>query len=149
MSHPSTGPRTPEGKSHSAMNALKSGIYSKSLVIRGEDPADLDTLTAEYFERFRPALPEQRDLVDILVRTTWALRRYATAEAQVFNHTMNRACRLDVDAPIGHAFDLADRTLSRLNRIVNATQRNYRDALRELERLQSPQPRPRTRFATR
>ena len=32
---------------------------------------------------------------------------------------------------------LCDRTLTRLQRIVNSTQRNYRDALHELERLQA------------
>ena len=40
----STGPRSAEGKARSSMNALKSGIYSKSLTIPGEDPARLDTL---------------------------------------------------------------------------------------------------------
>jgi hypothetical protein len=131
----STGPRSAEGKARSSMNALKSGIYSKSLTIPGEDPKQLTTLTEEYFQRFRPTLPEQRDLVDILVRSTWTLRRLAVAEAQVFSHEMDRATHLDEDSPIGHAFCLSDRTLSRLQRMVNSTQRNFRDALRELQRL--------------
>jgi hypothetical protein len=117
------------------MNALKSGIYSKSLTIPGENPADLDTLLEEYFQRFRPDRPEQRDLVDILVRSTWTLRRLAVAEAQVFAHEMDRANKLDKASPIGHAFCLSDRTLTRLQRMVNSTQRNFRDALRDLERL--------------
>ena len=77
----STGPRSAEGKAHSSMNALKSGIYSKSLTIPGEDPAHLDALLQEYVQRFRPTVPEQRDQVDILVRSTWTLRRLAVAEA--------------------------------------------------------------------
>ena len=32
----STGPSSVEGKAASRMNALKSGLYAKSLVIRGE-----------------------------------------------------------------------------------------------------------------
>jgi hypothetical protein len=137
--HPnaSTGPRSAAGKARSSMNALKSGIYSKSLTIPGEDPAKLIALTEEYFQRYCPALPEQRDLVDILVRSTWALRRLAVAEAQVWSHEMDRANKLDEDAPIGHAFCLSDRTLTRLQRMVNSTQRNFRDALRDLERLQA------------
>jgi hypothetical protein len=137
--HPnaSTGPRSAEGKARSSMNALKSGIYSKSLTIPGEDPARLTALLEEYFQRYRPAVPEQRDLVDILVRSTWTLRRLAVAEAQVYSHEMDRANHLDQESPIGHAFCLSDRTLSRLQRMINSTQRNYRDALHELERLQS------------
>jgi hypothetical protein len=137
--HPngSTGPRSAEGKARSSMNALKSGIYSKSLTIPGENPAHLDTLLEEYFQRFRPAVPEQRDLVDILVRSTWTLRRLGVAEAQVMTHQMDQAYELDRDSPIGHAFSLTDRTLSRLQRMVNSSQRNFRDALRELERIQA------------
>ena len=136
--HPngSTGPRSAEGKARSSMNALKSGIYSKSLIIPGEDPAHLETLLDEYFQRYRPAVPEQRDLVDILVRSTWTLRRLGVAEAQVYSHQMDQVSVLDKDSPIGHAFCLSDRTLSRLQRMVNSTQRNFRDALRDLERLQ-------------
>jgi hypothetical protein len=133
----STGPRSAEGKARSSRNALKSGIYAKSLVIPGEDPAHLDTLRDEYSQRFCPDLPEQRDLVDILVRSTWTLRRLAVAEAQVFAFQMDTVYKLSSEAPLGHAFSFGDRTLSRLQRMVNSTQRNFRDALRELERLQS------------
>ena len=132
----STGPRSAAGKARSSMNALKSGIYSKSLTIPGEDPAKLTTLTEEYFERYRPALPEQRDLVDILVRSTWTLRRLAAAEAQVWIYEMDIRCELHPTAPLGQAFHHCDRTLTRLQRMVNSAQRNHRDALHELERLQ-------------
>src|SRR5512140_2553928 len=104
QSNTSTGPRSAEGKARSSMNALKSGIYAKSLIIPGEDPAQLTTLTEEYFQRFRPVVPEQRDLVEILVRSTWSLRRLAVAEAQVYSHEMGNAIRLDQDSPVGHAF---------------------------------------------
>jgi hypothetical protein len=60
------------------------------------------------------------------------LRRLAVAEAQVFAHEMEKAYKLDKDSPIGHAFCLSDRTLSRLQRMVNSTQRNFRDALRSI-----------------
>jgi hypothetical protein len=133
----STGPRSAEGRARSSRNALKSGIYSKSLIIPGEQQAQLDALTDEYFQRFCPAVPEQRDLVDILVRSTWTLRRLATAETQLFVFKMETVYKLSSTAPLGHAFDFCDRTLTRLHRIVNSTQRNYRDALREIERLQS------------
>ena len=86
-----TGPRTVTGKARSSMNALKSGIYSKSLVIPGEDPEHLAALTNEYFERFRPSVPEQRDQVDILIRSTWTLRRLASRISSVPYETQLRA----------------------------------------------------------
>ncbi|MBZ5621929.1 MAG: hypothetical protein LAQ69_24865 [Acidobacteriia bacterium] len=137
--HPnrSTGPRSAAGKARSSMNALKTGLYANSLIIPGEDPAHLKTLSDEYFQRYRPAAPEQRDQVDILVRSTWTLRRLATAEAQVWVYQIEGADNLSPNAPLGQAFHNCDRTLTRLQRIVNGTQRNYRDALHELERLQA------------
>src|SRR5580700_2767257 len=123
-SNHSTGPRSAEGKARSSMNALKSGIYSKSLTIPGEDPAQLDTLRDEYFHRYQPALPEQRDLVDIIVRSTWTLRRLATAEAQVYAYQMDSVFKLNSETSLGKAFTFGDRTLTRLHRIVNSTQRN-------------------------
>ncbi len=140
-----TGPRSAEGKTRSSMNALKSGIYSQSIVIPGEDPEALSALSAEYHQRFQPVHPEQRDQVDILIRSTWTLRRLAVAEAQVWGYVTDLAGNLDEPTPLGHAFYKSDRTLTRLQRIVNTTQRNYRDALHELERLQaldSPEPQP-------
>ncbi len=142
----STGPRSAEGKARSSMNALKSGIYSKSLVIPGEDPDDLDALAEEYYQRFQPAQPEQRDQVDLLIRSTWTLRRLAAAEAQVWIYSMEDASHLSDTAPMGQIFKWCDRVLTRLQRMVNTTQHNYRDALHELERLQSleivPKPQP-------
>src|ERR1039457_6964482 len=133
----STGPRSAAGRARSSMNALKTGIYAKSLTIPGEDPAQLATLVQEYFERYQPAAPEQRDQVDIMVRATWTLRRLAAAEAQVWIYEMERASQLSPAAPLGAAFQACDRTLARLQRCINSTQRNYRDALHQLERLQA------------
>src|SRR5256886_4777295 len=47
----STGPTSPEGKAASSLNALKSGIDAWSHIIPGEDPAELEDLTAAYLDR--------------------------------------------------------------------------------------------------
>jgi hypothetical protein len=41
---------------------------------------------------------------------------------------------------LGQVLRNCDRTLTRVQRMITATQRNYRDALRELERLQALDP---------
>ena len=81
----STGPLTSEGKHAASGNALKSGIYAEALIIPGERAQDLETLTAEYHDRWNPTTPEARDLVDSLIRHSWLLRRLAVAEAASFN----------------------------------------------------------------
>ena len=44
----STGPRSDAGKAVSRFNALKFGVDARSLVIPGEDPAELEALALEY-----------------------------------------------------------------------------------------------------
>src|SRR5215471_9538201 len=72
----STGPRTEEGKAVSRFNALKTGIHAKSMVIPGEDAAELEKLAAGYHSRFQPADPVERFLVDSMVNAEWQLRRF-------------------------------------------------------------------------
>ena len=126
----STGPRSVAGKAVSRMNALKSGLHAESEIIRGENAADLEALSAEYIERFHPTTPEQRFYVDILIRDDWKLRRLSKAEAEFWDYTMEGVCRLEE----------ANQTFALLQRRINNLERSYKTALRELERLQSPMP---------
>ena len=47
----STGPTSVTGKAVSSMNALKSGIHAKSLVLPSEKLADLEQLIDDYYQR--------------------------------------------------------------------------------------------------
>ena len=136
----STGPRSVEGKARASMNALKTGIDARSQTIPGEPISQLEELTDDYYERFCPTTPEQRMLVDTLVDCEWLLRRFRRVEGQmwenpIFEITPAEAFRKDSDH------------FARLQRRIDATQRNYRNALHELERLQAdeavePEPAP-------
>ena len=126
----STGPRSVEGKARASMNALKTGIDAQSQTIPGEPISQLEALTDDYYERFCPSTPEQRMLVDTLVDCEWLLRRFRRVEGQmwenpIFEITFAKAFRNDSDH------------FARLQRRIDATQRNYRNALHELQRIQA------------
>ena len=76
----SRGPVTDAGKAASSMNSLRSGIYAEAEIIKGESPADLETLTREFYEEYDPQTPTDRALVDNVIRSTWNLRRLARAD---------------------------------------------------------------------
>jgi len=133
----SHGPRSPEGKARSSMNALKSGVYAQAEIIAGENAADLQTLTDEYIARFRPTTPEERRLVDTLIRDDWRLRRLARAEAQLWEFSMRHTALLDKQYPLGHVLTTNDESFIRLQRRINQIERSSQNALRELERIQS------------
>ncbi len=140
----STGPRTEAGKQSSRRNAMKSGLYAESLVIRGEFPDELERLTAEYHREFRPVTPRERDLVDAIVRNEWIVRRMGLVEAQLWGHHFqataatlpaSRFEALDRRWPVGHAFESLSLPLERLQRRVSAVERSTRRALQELAEL--------------
>jgi len=131
----STGPRTGEGKARSSRNALRSGIDARSqTIIHSETPADLEYLKNEYRDRFCPTTPEQRMLVDTLIDCEWLLRRFRRIEAHLWEDGMQGTVHKTI---LGESFRRNCDAFTRLQRRIDSTQRNYRNALHELERLQS------------
>jgi len=80
----STGPRTTDGKAKSKLNALKHGILSREVVVRGlhikESPRELAELRARFCDELQPVGPLEEMLVDQIVTAYWRLRRALTAE---------------------------------------------------------------------
>lgn len=136
----STGPRTAQGKARSAWNALKFGIDAKAEVTPAESAELLAELTASYMDRFEPATPEQLLQVKILIRCDWEDTRLSVAEAKLLEHIMLTAPGIEGETALGQAFDLKGKTFAHLGRRLSAVRREYRAALRELERLKALPP---------
>jgi hypothetical protein len=144
----STGPRSAEGKAASSLNALKSGIETNVLIIPGECPSVLFALQKEYTERHQPATPEERVLVDTLIRAEWQLRRLDKVEhhhwesrfkdeAKAQGADMLYARDLENLQAYGRVYRELDKTFARLQRRIDSFNRSYRTTLHELKRLQS------------
>jgi len=148
----STGPRTPQGKAVSRFNALKSGINAKAQVIPGEDPAELEAITAGYHQDWQPTTYLERFLVDSLVRADWLLQRLARLEAELWAHHIEDARKsvfnkLNEDAPLGDTYSRNYDRFTRLQRRIDSTERSYYRALTQLQRLRAvgqsePEPPP-------
>src|ERR1700687_712076 len=100
----STGPRTPEGKAISSMNALKSGIDAQSFVIPGEDAGALAALTERFYQDCQPQTAIESLLVDNIVRASWLLRRFDRIDAEILIHMMEDTNYPTPNAPAGKAF---------------------------------------------
>jgi hypothetical protein len=81
----STGPKTPNGQAVSKMNALKHGILSKEVLVRGkharESAPEFFALQARFRQHLKPVGPMEEMLVDKIVITHWRLRRALKAES--------------------------------------------------------------------
>lgn len=81
----STGPKTPNGRAVSKMNALKHGILSKEVLVSGikvkESRHELFKLHHRFWDELKPVGPVEEMLVDQIVTAHWRLRRALTAES--------------------------------------------------------------------
>jgi hypothetical protein len=77
----STGPRTPEGRAASKMNAVKHGILSREVLVSGEDHQELTALQEWFQEELQPVGPMEVMLLGQIVATHWRLRRVLAAES--------------------------------------------------------------------
>jgi hypothetical protein len=138
----STGPRSPEGKAAIRFNALKTGIDAQSQVIPGEDPAALALLTAEYYDRYYPATPEVRALVDTLVTAEWLQRRFRTLEAQLWAEEIQGLYHPVEGLEVAQAYNRDSDVFNRLQRRIDAAERTYHRALLALQKIESLAPHP-------
>jgi hypothetical protein len=93
----STGPKTPEGKAASSMNAVKYGILARQLIVQGEyvqeSAEELESFWTEYHEQLAPVGPVEEMLVDHIVAMNWRLRRVRAAESGEIALSMDSGCR--------------------------------------------------------
>ena len=141
-SQKSTGPRSVEGKAAVRFNALKTGIDAQSQVIPGEDPAALELLAADYYERYQPATPEVRALVDTLVTAEWLQRRFRALEARLWEHIIRNTTRPDKGLEVAQTYDNHPDVFNHLQRRIDAVERTYHRALVALQKIESRAPQP-------
>ena len=98
----STGPKTPNGRAVSKMNALKHGILSAAVVVRGrcikESDKELTAIRRRFWKDWNPIGATEEMLVDKIVTTLWRLSRVLRAESgeialSVDGGHWNRKCK--------------------------------------------------------
>jgi hypothetical protein len=77
----STGPRTAAGKQKSSRNALKSGIFSKFLILKSESRAEYQLVLNGVREDLQPQGTVESALVESLTAILWRKRRLLQAES--------------------------------------------------------------------
>ena len=77
----SDGPITPEGKTRSSANAMKTGIFSQRRFIDGEDPAEFASLRDQLAQDFKVESALEYYFVDEIAMVMWRKRRLNQAEA--------------------------------------------------------------------
>ena len=133
----STGPKTPEGKAASSMNALKSGLYAESEVLPTESRAQYEQLIAAYYADHKPATALACQYVDEIIYCTWNLRRLRRAEAQLWEFVHDDCYEPDDDLPLGQACAKNPKVFSQLQWRMDANRRALDKAVKSLREVQA------------
>ena len=80
----STGPKTPEGKAKSCTNRLSWGFASNTIVIPGEDPAELRALLEDFIGEHQPATVTEQVLVEKMAQNQWLSLRAFRLQGETF-----------------------------------------------------------------
>jgi hypothetical protein len=80
----STGPRTEPGKSRSSLNALKTGLTGRTVVLPSEDLDAYHRHLQHFFDFHKPVGDEETATVQRLADTQWRLDRCATLEHNLY-----------------------------------------------------------------
>ena len=119
----STGPRTVEGKVKSSRNSFKHGLYSKDLILPGEDETEFDELRARLRSEHQPINTTEDILVNELAENFWRLRRTRALEARAWQPE-------NLDAWTDNGL------LALIQRSMAAAERSFFKALTALQKLQ-------------
>lgn len=82
----STGPRTPRGKAIAAANSLRHGLFSRDLLLPGEDAEELLKLKKATLTRLNPRDTLEMELVERVIEACWKLRRLQRLERLAYRH---------------------------------------------------------------
>jgi hypothetical protein len=80
----STGPVTEAGKAISSLNALKSGLTGRTVLLSTDDAAQYQTHIQSYEDHFQPSGPEEQALVQSIADTSWRLARIPGLEMAIY-----------------------------------------------------------------
>jgi hypothetical protein len=80
----STGPTSAEGKSKSSLNAVKTGLTGRTVLLPGDDAQAYEAHIGSFFARHQPAGDEERNLVQSLADTDWRLLRIPALEYGIY-----------------------------------------------------------------
>ncbi len=80
----SSGPRSPEGKAVSSMNAVKTGLTGRTVLLPSDDAEAYRQHIAAYENELQPVGLRERELVQSLADIQWRLQRIPGLEMAIF-----------------------------------------------------------------
>ncbi len=141
----SNGPRTPEGKRIASLNAVKTGLTGRTILLPTDDADAYRQHLAAYQEEHKPATPRESELVQSLADTQWRLTRIPALESALYARGRYESAEMFSNLPPTERVALInlethlryEKQLRNLQLQESRLHRRYTLDLAELRRLQA------------
>ncbi len=80
----STGPTSSEGKAKSSLNAVKTGLTGRTVLLPGDDAAAYQKHVDGFFNKYKPVGDDEHTLTQSLADTAWRLLRIPSLEHGIY-----------------------------------------------------------------
>jgi len=143
----STGPVTPSGKETVSRNALTHGLTATRLIIPGENPADLEALSAAIVHRYNPQNFDECRHADLIVASEWRLARAWRIHDSFLCEVQQQQQTTGAGEATIFSNPSQQRGFSLMLRYIRSIERSHRDAVKNLVAIQKQreadqEPRP-------
>ena len=141
----STGPRTPEGKQRSCLNALRHGLTGQTVVMPAEDLEAYQHHIQRFVDEYHPQGATESQLVQSLADAAWRINRVAALETNLLTHDIvyqdfpnhESTHEMREAIAIAAALDSHTRALANLSIHGQRLSRQFERTLALLQNLQS------------
>lgn len=143
------GPQTLKGKQVSKYNALKHGLLSKKVLLKGESKKLLSSFRENILNEVNPQTEVENMLCERVIANTWRLRRVLQLEVKLMDKQRQEKQQQYDDFQYGKTKQRRQRAtldevtinkdLEKLHRYEASIERSIYRALHELQRIQSAQ----------
>jgi hypothetical protein len=82
----STGPTSAEGRAKASLNAVKTGLTGRTVLLSSDDAALYEHHVLAYSKELKPMTQRECDLVQSIADTAWRLKRIPALEMAVYAH---------------------------------------------------------------
>jgi hypothetical protein len=132
----STGPVTLQGKQTVSNNALKHGLFSKTLILTDEDPDEYKILLDQLLQELHPIGLLEQTLVEPIALTLWRQRRLVRAEtANIESNRSSKQIVLQVNQELDLSYTSRELKESDLIPFDAMHYERYESILNELDGL--------------
>ena len=137
----STGPKTPEGKAVTKLNALRHGLRARTVVLPAEKSEDFHQLCNDLETEWQPQSRTEQFYVEQMAVSQWKLARVEVAEKSILDQEFSAKIQIPLVDKLWQCQHRLERSFARAQRELERLQNSRRPPVNQLAKpVAAPQP---------